>query len=299
MDRRRASGCAPSSTAIDGVTVETDEAGNTWASAPGEPERFVIVGGHLDSVPNGGWLDGALNVLAGLEVLRALAPEERPVGIDARRLGRRGGRALRPQPDGLERRRRHARPRRRARADRPRRHGAAGRARRARRRARPHARVRARGSRAPPPTSSCTSSRGRCSSSWTCRSGAVLGTFGVQRHMVRFTGAHAHAGAIADAPAPRRVPRGRAQRARLARRRRRARRRARDRGDREGLAGDRDRVQRQLRGLARPARARRGRARGDARHGQGATRSGSRRRRAARSRGSRSGRSSRSCSTPS
>jgi N-carbamoyl-L-amino-acid hydrolase len=63
---------------IDGVTVERDAAGNTWATAPGADERFVIVGGHLDSVPNGGWLDGALNVVAGLEVLRALAPQERP-----------------------------------------------------------------------------------------------------------------------------------------------------------------------------------------------------------------------------
>ena len=49
--------------------------------------------------------------------------------------------------------------------------------------------------------------------------GVVLGTFGVQRHMVRFTGAHAHAGATPDAPAPRRVPRRRAQRARVPRRR--------------------------------------------------------------------------------
>ena len=62
---------------IDGVTVETDEAGNTWATAPGDSDEFVIVGGHLDSVPNGGWLDGALNVVGGLEVLRALAPEPR------------------------------------------------------------------------------------------------------------------------------------------------------------------------------------------------------------------------------
>jgi allantoate deiminase len=62
---------------IDGVTVERDEAGNTWATAAGDSERFVIVGGHLDSVPDGGWLDGTLNVVAGLEVLRALAPEPR------------------------------------------------------------------------------------------------------------------------------------------------------------------------------------------------------------------------------
>ncbi len=66
---------------IDGVSVERDAAGNTWATAPGADERFVIIGGHLDSVPNGGWLDGTLNVLAGLEVLRALAPEERPLTL--------------------------------------------------------------------------------------------------------------------------------------------------------------------------------------------------------------------------
>ncbi|MCW3063133.1 MAG: hydantase: amidase, hydantoinase/carbamoylase family [Solirubrobacterales bacterium] len=66
---------------IEGVTVEQDEAGNIWATAPGESERFVIVGGHLDSVPDGGWLDGALNVIGGLEVLRALATEPRPLTL--------------------------------------------------------------------------------------------------------------------------------------------------------------------------------------------------------------------------
>ena len=66
---------------IDGVSVDTDEAGNIWATAPGESDRFVIVGGHLDSVPNGGWLDGSLNVIAGLEVLRALAPEPRALTL--------------------------------------------------------------------------------------------------------------------------------------------------------------------------------------------------------------------------
>src|SRR3954464_3908102 len=67
--------------AIDGVSVEADAAGNIWATAAGDSERFVIIGGHLDSVPNGGWLDGILNVLAGLEVLRALAPEPRPLTL--------------------------------------------------------------------------------------------------------------------------------------------------------------------------------------------------------------------------
>jgi N-carbamoyl-L-amino-acid hydrolase len=60
------------------VGVETDEAGNVWATLPGRSDRSVIVGGHIDSVPNGGWLDGCLNVLAGLEVLRRLAAAGEP-----------------------------------------------------------------------------------------------------------------------------------------------------------------------------------------------------------------------------
>ena len=47
--------------AIEGVAVERDAAGNVWATLPGESDEFVIVGGHIDSVPDGGWLDGALS----------------------------------------------------------------------------------------------------------------------------------------------------------------------------------------------------------------------------------------------
>ena len=61
------------------VEVERDAAGNLWALLEGESDRIVAVGSHLDSVPGGGWLDGALGVLAGLEVLRAAAASgERP-----------------------------------------------------------------------------------------------------------------------------------------------------------------------------------------------------------------------------
>jgi beta-ureidopropionase / N-carbamoyl-L-amino-acid hydrolase len=52
-----------------------DAAGNNWVTLRGESEQSLLIGGHLDSVPNGGWLDGSLNVLAGLEVLRRFATE--------------------------------------------------------------------------------------------------------------------------------------------------------------------------------------------------------------------------------
>ena len=52
-----------------------DAAGNNWFTLPGASEKSLLIGGHLDSVPNGGWLDGSLNVLAGLEVLRRISSE--------------------------------------------------------------------------------------------------------------------------------------------------------------------------------------------------------------------------------
>jgi N-carbamoyl-L-amino-acid hydrolase len=64
-----------------GAVEEIDEAGNQWFTLPGASERALLIGGHLDSVPNGGWLDGCLNVLAGVEVMRRLAGEELPVTV--------------------------------------------------------------------------------------------------------------------------------------------------------------------------------------------------------------------------
>jgi len=55
-----------------------DEAGNQWFTLRGASERALLIGGHMDSVPNGGWLDGCLNCLAGAEVLRRLADEGEP-----------------------------------------------------------------------------------------------------------------------------------------------------------------------------------------------------------------------------
>jgi len=54
------------------VKIHTDAAGNLWTTLRGESEKSLLIGGHIDSVPNGGWLDGCLNVLAGVEILRRI-----------------------------------------------------------------------------------------------------------------------------------------------------------------------------------------------------------------------------------
>src|SRR5436309_4743758 len=64
-----------------GLGVERDPAGNNWVTLPGATNRTVIVGSHLDSVPNGGWLDGCLGVLAALEALRMHAATVPPVTL--------------------------------------------------------------------------------------------------------------------------------------------------------------------------------------------------------------------------
>ncbi|HEX7632392.1 MAG TPA: hydantoinase/carbamoylase family amidase [Lacunisphaera sp.] len=59
---------------LKGIPVEThtDAAGNFWVTLRGTSERALLMGGHMDSVPNGGWLDGCLNVMAAVEVLRRI-----------------------------------------------------------------------------------------------------------------------------------------------------------------------------------------------------------------------------------
>jgi beta-ureidopropionase / N-carbamoyl-L-amino-acid hydrolase len=61
-----------------GAEHEIDEAGNQWFTLRGASEQALLIGGHIDSVPNGGWLDGALNVVAGVEVLRRIAEDGEP-----------------------------------------------------------------------------------------------------------------------------------------------------------------------------------------------------------------------------
>jgi N-carbamoyl-L-amino-acid hydrolase len=57
---------------------EIDQAGNQWWTLRGDSDRAVLMGGHIDSVPNGGWLDGALNVVGAVEVMRRLAEDGDP-----------------------------------------------------------------------------------------------------------------------------------------------------------------------------------------------------------------------------
>lgn len=60
------------------VECELDEAANLWVTLRGRSERELLIGSHLDSVPDGGGLDGCLGVVAGLEVLRRIASEGVP-----------------------------------------------------------------------------------------------------------------------------------------------------------------------------------------------------------------------------
>ena len=180
--------------AIPGVVVDTDQAGNTWAALAGDSDRFVIVGSHLDSVPDGGWLDGALGVVAGLEILRALAGEPRPLTVKlvdwADEEGARFGRSLLGSSAcagslhpgavrGLTDRDGVALPDALAAfgvdLDR------AG-----------ESHERLRGATA---YLELHIEQGPVLERLGLPLGVVLGTFGVERHRVRFTGAHAHAGA--------------------------------------------------------------------------------------------------------
>lgn len=64
--------------AISGVVVKKDPAGNLWATLKGKSSKQLLIGGHIDSVPDGGWLDGCLNTMAGVEILRRLAEAGTP-----------------------------------------------------------------------------------------------------------------------------------------------------------------------------------------------------------------------------
>ena len=61
-----------------GLEVSVDAIGNLYMTIPGRDRRAprVLVGSHLDSVPQGGNYDGAAGVVAGLSVMSALRREQ-------------------------------------------------------------------------------------------------------------------------------------------------------------------------------------------------------------------------------
>lgn len=61
-----------------GLTVRIDSAGNTFGRLAGRDPSLppIIIGSHTDSVPDGGRFDGALGVMAALEVARTLAEQD-------------------------------------------------------------------------------------------------------------------------------------------------------------------------------------------------------------------------------
>jgi N-carbamoyl-L-amino-acid hydrolase len=66
-----------------GLDASIDGIGNVIGRAPGDGPR-MLVGSHSDTQPHGGWLDGAMGVVYGIELARALRadPACRGMGID-------------------------------------------------------------------------------------------------------------------------------------------------------------------------------------------------------------------------
>ncbi len=65
-----------------GLSTHVDAAANLWSTFKGSGRGpALVIGSHLDSVPSGGWLDGALGVVVGLEVFRRAKANGTPVDI--------------------------------------------------------------------------------------------------------------------------------------------------------------------------------------------------------------------------
>ena len=66
-----------------GLEARIDGLGSVLGRTP-SVDRAILMGSHTDTVPNGGWLDGAMGVIYGLELARALIEAGPPTacGID-------------------------------------------------------------------------------------------------------------------------------------------------------------------------------------------------------------------------
>jgi allantoate deiminase len=58
-----------------------DQAGNTFLVNGEGPGPYLVMGSHLDSVPNGGWLDGALGVAAALSAMQRIIKKDRKARV--------------------------------------------------------------------------------------------------------------------------------------------------------------------------------------------------------------------------
>ncbi|HEY7292374.1 MAG TPA: Zn-dependent hydrolase [Vicinamibacterales bacterium] len=178
-----------------GLSIKSDAAGNNWITVPGATTKTVIVGSHLDSVPNGGWLDGCLGTLAALEAVRMYAAATPPVTIAlvdwADEEGARFGRSLLGSSAAAGELRaedvRELRDRQGVRlADALAENGVA-----IDRMLDAQRELKAIDARA---YLELHIEQGPVLESMNKSTGVVLGTFGVQRHMLRFTGQAAHSG---------------------------------------------------------------------------------------------------------
>ena len=59
-----------------GLKASMDGVGNVFGRSP-NPGRGVLIGSHTDTQPQGGWLDGSLGVIYGLEIARSFAEDRR------------------------------------------------------------------------------------------------------------------------------------------------------------------------------------------------------------------------------
>ena len=64
-----------------GLEAAIDRYGNVYGRTP-RAARAVLIGSHTDSVPKGGWLDGALGVIYGLEIARACIEQRGGAAVD-------------------------------------------------------------------------------------------------------------------------------------------------------------------------------------------------------------------------
>ena len=66
-----------------GLKPHMDEVANIYGRDP-NAERALLIGSHTDTVPRGGWLDGALGVVYALEIARAAREggQPSPIGVD-------------------------------------------------------------------------------------------------------------------------------------------------------------------------------------------------------------------------